>query len=99
MTIGSNRQWDELCAITTELVPQYGSRPAAFAAACREHPELANSAIDPTGKPVVKGSRVVQQPQPSESVHQTGTARPWSEILQTLGCLKPGAGVRRVRGV
>jgi hypothetical protein len=95
----SNAQWDELCALTTGLVPQYGARPAAFAAACREHPELANSAVDPMGKPVIKGSPVAQQPQPPESVNQTGTARPWSEVLKTLGCLKPGAGVRQVRGV
>ena len=52
-TIHSNEQWDALCALTTELFPQHGARPAALAAACRQRPDLAGAAIDPTGAPVI----------------------------------------------
>lgn len=53
MTTKSNSQYDELCSITTELLSQYGARPAAFQAACRQRPDLAGVAIYPTGQPVI----------------------------------------------
>ena len=45
----SNEAWDQLCDITTRLVPQYGARRRAFAAACEQRPDLAASAVDPLG--------------------------------------------------
>ena len=52
-TSKSNAQFDELCKLTTTLVPKYGSRPAAFKEACRQRPDLAAAAIRPTGERVV----------------------------------------------
>ena len=63
-TIQSNTQWDALSALTTKLFPQYGSRPAAFKAACAQRPDLARDAIDPAGAPVVQaaGAGTAQAP-------------------------------------
>jgi hypothetical protein len=53
-TTKANAAWDQLCDLTTELLPQFGSRPAAFKAASRLRPDLAAVAIDPCGQPVVQ---------------------------------------------
>ena len=86
----SNSQWDELATLTTKLAPQFGGRVPAFKAACEQRPDLANAAIDPMGQPVIKGSNVAPQPQPSESANPAGKAQPWSAVLKSLGCLKGG---------
>jgi hypothetical protein len=86
----SNSQWDELVALTTKLVMQCGGRVPAFKAACEQRPDLASAAIDPMGQPVIKGSNVAPQPQPSESTNPAGKAQPWSAVLKSLGCLNGG---------
>jgi hypothetical protein len=79
----SNAEWDQLCAITTRLVPQYGgNRKAAFDEACLQHPELATAAIDPTGGRLRGGS--TPQPGTAEAVYASG-ARPWGEVFGGLG--------------
>src|ERR1039458_1242893 len=51
-----NSAWDALCDLTTELFPQFGSRLAAFKEACARRPDLAATAIDPVGSPVIQGA-------------------------------------------
>jgi len=90
MTTKSNAQWDELCAITTKLAPQCSGRVAAFKAACEQRPDLANAAIGPTGVPVVRGSGAarampVSEPQAATAESVLGEAKPWSEVLRSLG--------------
>ena len=53
-TTKENSAWRELCQMTGELFAKFGARPAAFAAACAQRPDLAAKAIDPTGAPVAK---------------------------------------------
>ncbi len=48
-----NAAWDQLSDLATELLPQYGARPAAFREASRRRPDLASAAIDPFGKPLM----------------------------------------------
>jgi hypothetical protein len=87
----NNTAWDRLCAITTSLFAQYGSRPAAFQAACKLHPDLAAEAVDPTGKRLLQGSNpetaAVQSVQAGEAA---GQALPWGEVLRSIGAIKGG---------
>lgn len=69
----SNEAWNTLCATTTELLPQFGSRPAAFQEACRQRPDLAATAIDPMGKPVT--------PQRGTPAGETRPSRPIASDL------------------
>lgn len=96
ITMKSNSQWDELVALATKLLPQFGGRVRAFKAACEKRPDLANAAIDPMGHPVIKGSNAVPQSQPVESDSEAGKALPWTEILRGLGCLNGNGGNRRI---
>jgi hypothetical protein len=76
----SNPAWDELCSLTTALVPKYGSRPIAFQAACQSNPALAAVAIDPNGAAVVRNSgKSVAMADPAEE--SWGKAKPWSEVI------------------
>jgi len=90
MTDQSNAQFNELCALTTKLSPEYGARPAAFAAACRERPDLAAAAIYPTGDPVIKGSKAAEKSAAGtrgaveSDASGLGTAKPWKEIMAAL---------------
>jgi hypothetical protein len=87
--IESNSQWDELTALTKKLLPEFGGmRGFAFNAACKQRPDLANAAIDPTGQAVIAGSNTAPKLQPTESANATGTAQPWSAVLKSLGCFK-----------
>jgi len=87
--IKSNAAWDRLCEITTSLFSQYGSRPAAFRAACKLHPDLAAVAVDSTGKRLMAEKRpesgAAPKVQPSTA---DGQARPWTEVLRAIGAIK-----------
>jgi hypothetical protein len=61
-----NESFNALCQLTTELFPQFGARPAAFKAACKQRPDLAADAIYPSGERVIlraEGASGSQQPQ------------------------------------
>ena len=40
----NNPAWKSLCDLTTDLAPKFDSRREAFAAACRQRPDLAAAA-------------------------------------------------------
>ena len=106
----SNSAWNQLCDLTTKLAneaiaiearggPKFKGRPHTFQAACRERPDLAASAIGPTGEPVPAWAATVDRPQPhvsapvqSEGDSAMGTALPWREVLARAGCLRGDVG-------
>jgi hypothetical protein len=49
--------WHALCALTTELFPQFGRRSAAFAAACAQRPDLVAMSGAPVAKAASQGMR------------------------------------------
>jgi hypothetical protein len=49
--------WHALCALTTELFPQFGRRSAAFAAACVQRPDLVAMSGAPVAKAASQGMR------------------------------------------
>jgi hypothetical protein len=54
-TTKANAAWEQLCDLATELVPQYGARSAAFKAACAARRDLMAAAVDPFGRPLIRG--------------------------------------------
>jgi len=84
-----NAQWDELCALTTKLLPQYGGRPAAFQGACQQRPDLASVAVDPVGNPVIPAKAAgVSAGEVRGDVEADagalGAAKPWSDVMRSL---------------
>jgi hypothetical protein len=96
----SNEAWNELCAITSQLAAATAhrdastriGRPEAFRLACRQNPELAKRAIDPTGQPVVPGSQAMPSSVAADPAE--GTARPWGEVLTDLGIKTKSAAAK-----
>src|ERR1017187_1601800 len=56
-TTKENSAWRALCALTTDLFPQFGPRSAAFAAACAQRPDLVVMSGAPVAKAASQGMR------------------------------------------
>lgn len=87
--MAENASFVELCALTTELFPQFGARSEAFQEACRKRPDLAARATYPSGKPVAPrpaGALVQEAPTDGENALIKAAER-----LAAQAKRKPGA--------
>jgi hypothetical protein len=74
-----NTAWAALNAMARELAPKFGSYDAGFAEACQRLPEAASK----IGQQVSSGNG-------GQGDRALGTAKPWREIMASLGAkLKP----------
>jgi hypothetical protein len=89
--VPNSADWNRLCALTTELVPQFGSRPAAFKEACRRLSECCS--VPPGGSVVVEERNTETrsagtQPRLNGAAYPgeiAGKAKPWNTIFGDLG--------------